>query len=106
MSFGLSILALVLSAWLYVSSTTNRILSSRTLKNQTRAAVLQNQFDEFKKALASQQEKLGEINESDTARPAIVSEIGTLANWNNNPRLRELLVKHGFEQGRPAQSEK
>ena len=105
-AFCFSLVALLLSVWLYVAGVSNRILTTRTQKNQVRATLLQNQLDEYKAALLEQQEKLSRISETESGRPAIVSEIATLANWNSNQKLRELLIKHGFDASRQSQGGK
>ena len=105
-ALSFSLLAVVLSVALYVSGVTNRIMTSRTQRNQVRASLVQGQVENFKTGLAEQQEKLSRLSDIDSSRPAIVSEISTLANWNNNSRLRELLIKHGFDASRPQSSGK
>jgi hypothetical protein len=91
-----SVVALALSAWLYVSSVANRSALVRTQRLEAKAEALQVQMGVLKKSLQEQQEKMAAVPAPEKGRPAVVSDAVTIADWNNNAKLKELLVKHGY----------
>lgn len=91
-----SVLALALSVWLYVSSVGNRSAEVRAQKLGSKAAALQVQMAALKKSLQQQQEKMAATPAPEKGRPAVVSDALTIADWNNNAKLKELLLKHGY----------
>ncbi len=101
-----SVVALALSVWFYVSSVTNRSAAVRTQRLEAKAEALQVQLGVVKKSLQEQQEKLAVAPPLEKARPAIVSDAVTIADWNNNAGLRELLKKHGYAAGTGSQKGK
>ena len=94
-----SVVALALSAWLYVSSVGNRSALVRTQKLEARAGALQVQLGVLKKSLQEQQEKMAAVPPPEKGRPAVVSDAITIADWNNNGKLKELLLKYGYGGG-------
>ena len=94
-----SVLALALSAWLYVSSVGNRTVLVRTQKLKAKAATLEVQLGALKKSLQEQQEKIAAAPSQEKGRPPVVSDAVTIADWNNNAKLKELLLKHGYGAG-------
>jgi hypothetical protein len=94
-----SVLALALSAWLYVSSVGNRSAQVRTQKLEAKAAALQVQLGVLKKSLQEQQEKMAAAPAPEKGRPPVISDTVTIADWNNNAKLKELLLKHGYGGG-------
>ena len=96
-----SVIALALSSWLYVSSVGNRAASVRTQKLEAKAESLQAQMGVLKKSLVEQQEKMATVSAPEKGRPAIVSDAMTIADWNNNSKLKELLIKHGYGGATP-----
>lgn len=96
-----SVIALALSSWLYVSSVGNRSASVRTQKLEAKSEALQAQMGVLKKSLQEQQEKMAAVPAPENGRPAIVSDATTIADWNNNSKLRDLLVKHGYGGATP-----
>ena len=94
-----SVLALALSVWLYVSSVGKRSTLVRTHKSEAKAAALQVQLGVLKKSLQEQQEKMAAVPPPEKGRPAVVSDTVTIADWNNNAKLKELLLKHGYGGG-------
>ena len=91
-----SIVALALSAWFYVSSVGNRSVLSRTQKLEAKAESLNVQLGVLKKSLQEQQEKMAALPAGEKGRPAVVSDAVTIADWNNNAKLKDLLAKHGY----------
>jgi hypothetical protein len=101
-----SVVALALSAWFYISSVTNRSAAVRTQRLEAKAEALRVQLDVVKRSLQDQQEKLAAAPALEKARPAIVADAVTIADWNNNSALRELLKKHGYGGGTGSQKGK
>ncbi len=97
-----SLIALALSAWLYVSSVGNRSAGVRTHKLEVKAEALRAQLEVLKKSLQEQQDKIAAAPAPDKGRPPIVSDAVTVADWNNNAKLKELLTKHGYNSGSAA----
>lgn len=91
-----SVVALALSVGLYVSSVGNRSALVRTQKLEAKSEALQAKLEVLRKSVQDQQEKLDAVPASDKGRPAIVSDTITIADWNNNGKLKELLMRHGF----------
>lgn len=94
-----SLVALALSAWLYVSSVGNRSAVVRTQKLEAKAEALRVQLGVLKKSLQEQQDKIDVAPAPDKGRPPIVSDAVTVADWNNNAKLKDLLAKHGYTSG-------
>lgn len=94
-----SFIALALSVWLYVSSVGNRSAVVRTQKFEAKAEALRSQLGVLKKSLQEQQDKIAAAPAQDKGRPPIVSDAVTVADWNNNAKLKELLAKHGYLSG-------
>ena len=94
-----SVVALALSAGLYVSNVGNRSALVRTQKLEAKASALQVQMGVLKKSLQEQQEKMAAVPPPENGRPAVVSDTVTIADWNNNAKLKELLLKHGYGGG-------
>jgi hypothetical protein len=94
-----SLLALALSTWLYVSSFSNRSAALRTQRLEAKSEALQAQLGVVKKSLQEQQEKLAAAPPLEKSRPPVVADAVTIADWNNNAGLRELLKKHGYSSG-------
>lgn len=94
-----SLVALALSGWLYASSVTNRSTALRTQRLEAKAEALQQQLGVVKKSLQEQQEKLAAAPPLEKGRPPVVSDTVTIADWNNNAGLKELLKKHGYANG-------
>ena len=94
-----SVVALALSAWLYLSSVGNRSALVRTQRLEAKAGALQAQLGVLKKSLQEQQEKIAAVPPPEKGRPAVVSDTITIADWNNNAKLKELLLKHGYGSG-------
>ncbi len=94
-----SVVALAFSVWLYVSSFGNRSAASRTERLEAKAGALRTQLEVLKKSLQEQQEKLAVAPPPEKTRPAVVADASTIADWNNNASLRELLKKHGYGPG-------
>ena len=90
-SVGASTLALVLAAWLFVSSSSNITLQSALQKQQDeiqtrqQAVQLQQQQIESGAQLAQQ------------VGPAVLRDLAELQVQNKNLRIRDLLKKHGLE---------
>lgn len=101
-----SVVALALSAWLYVSSFANRSAALRTERLEAKSEALRTQLEVVKKSLQEQQEKLAVAPPPEKARPAVVADASTIADWNNNANLRELLKKHGYAAGPSTQKGK
>jgi hypothetical protein len=95
-AFLFSSIALALSVWLYFVSVGNQSVVIRTQKLEAKAESLQGQLATTKKSLEEQQEKIAALPVSAKGRPPVVSDTVTLADWNNNPKLKELLVKYGY----------
>jgi hypothetical protein len=98
-----SVVALALSAWLYVASVGNRSALVRTQKLELKSEALQTQLGALRKSVQEQQERMDAAPAAGKGRPAIVSDTITIADWNNNAKLKELLAKHGYA-GPPAAS--
>jgi hypothetical protein len=98
-----SLVALALSVWLYVSSVGNRSALVRTQKLEVKAEALRVQLGVLKKSLQEQQDKIAAAPAPDKSRPPIVSDAVTVADWNNNAKLKDLLAKHGYISGSAAQ---
>jgi hypothetical protein len=97
-----SFVALALSTWLYVSSVDNRADVVRTQKMEAKAEALRAQLGVLKKSLQDQQEKITAAPAPEKGRPPIVSDAVTVADWNNNAKLKDLLAKHGYISGSAA----
>jgi len=95
-AFLFSVIALALSVWLYVASVGNRSALVRTQKLEAKAESLQAQMGVLKKSLQDQQQKMAALPTLEQARPAVVSDAVTIADWNNNSKLKGLLLKHGY----------
>jgi hypothetical protein len=94
-----SLVALALSGWLYFSTITNRSAALRTQRLEAKAEALQLQLGVVKKSLQEQQEKLATAPPLEKGRPPVVADTVTIADWNNNAGLRDLLKKHGYSNG-------
>ena len=101
-----SVVALALSTWLYVSSVGNRTAAVRTQRLEAKSEALQHQLGVLKKSLQEQQEKIASAPLPEKARPPVVADTVTIADWNNNAKLKELLQKHGYSSGAPSQKGK
>jgi hypothetical protein len=91
-----SVVALALSIWMYVSSVGNRSAAVKTQRLEAKAEALQQQLGVLRKSLQEQQEKIAAAPAPEKGRSPVVSDAVTIADWNNNARLKDLLQKHGF----------
>ncbi|MEY2598608.1 MAG: hypothetical protein RLZZ244_3049 [Verrucomicrobiota bacterium] len=93
-------LSVVFSLWFYLGNTANLKLRVQAYELQQQLDTLTPQLTQKRQQIQSQQEKLN-AGSALTQRVgvAIVADIATLADKNNNPALRELLSKHGLRPG-------
>lgn len=87
----------------YSVVTENSAVRLEIFEQQQKLESLQSQIQVKRDLIESQQEKLSKISAiGESVGPAIVSDIAAAALKGNNPRLRELLQKHGMSQALPA----
>ena len=99
---GLAAVSLVLSGWFYLSSTESIKLRVESYNTQQKLDGLAPQLNQKRQQLQAQQEKLNTGSAiADKVGPAVVTDIMTIADKNNNSVLKELLVKHGARSTAP-----
>ena len=87
------------SCLFYAAHLTIVKLRFKTENAQAQYEVLQPKLQALKLKLQQQQPEIDLAAASpQNTRPAIVSDLTTLADWNDNVNLKELLNKYGYRQ--------
>ncbi len=91
-------LALVLASVLAYVSVANAKARTEAAQFTQVVESLQTKLVEARQKLQAQQEKLNKGSAiSESVGPAVLADISSVAEKANNPRLRELLAKHGVK---------
>lgn len=91
--------ALVVSCLFYSAHLTNVKLGLKAQNAQAQYDAMQPKLQALKLKLQDQQPEINAATASPVnTRPAIVSDLNTLADWNDNVNLKELLNKYGYRQ--------
>lgn len=97
-SVGASTLALVLAAWLFVSSSSNITLQSALQKQQDEIQTRQQAVQLQQQQLQSQQQQIESGAQlAQQVGPAVLRDLAELQVQNKNLRIRDLLKKYGLE---------